>query len=270
MENYVHGYEQYEAQRLSDQADILTELLHLETRYQSGELVLEAGCGVGAQTIHLAKNSPAANFVSIDQSEDSLQLAKKNIKQMQLSNVTFQQANIFDLPFMDNSFDHVFLCFVLEHLNNPLKAINNLKRILKPGGTITIIEGDHESFYCHPRSEAASKVVHCLVEVQAAMGGNALIGRELYPLLNNTKFAHVNVIPRMVYVDDSKPEWVNGFSKNTFIAMVEGIKDHALEQKLISESLWQKGIYDLYNATKPGGTFCYTFFKGVGVKPQIK
>jgi len=57
---YVHGYSSREALRLADQADTLTEILHSGTAYPSGSRVLEAGCGVGAQTVALAKNSPEA------------------------------------------------------------------------------------------------------------------------------------------------------------------------------------------------------------------
>ncbi len=65
----------------------------------------------------------------------------------------------------------------------------------------------------------------------------------------------------MVYVDSSRPEYVEGFTKNTFIAMVEGAKEQAINSGLITEEAWQKGIADLYRTTEPDGTFCYTFFK---------
>jgi hypothetical protein len=70
----------------------------------------------------------------------------------------------------------------------------------------------------------------------------------------------------MVYVDASRPELVEGFSKNTFIAMVEGVREQALSLGLIDAPTWDKGIADMYRATAPGGTFCYTFFKGVATK----
>ena len=59
---YVHGYSDREAARLADQAGSLAELLHAGTRYAPGSAVLEAGCGVGAQTVILARNSPGARF----------------------------------------------------------------------------------------------------------------------------------------------------------------------------------------------------------------
>ena len=54
---YVHGYSERESIRLDDQAATLEELLHSDTKYPAGDSVLEAGCGIGAQTVILAKNS---------------------------------------------------------------------------------------------------------------------------------------------------------------------------------------------------------------------
>ncbi len=73
---YVHGYDPREQARLQDQADTLVDLLHCDTAYPAGSLVLEAGCGVGAQTVTLAANSPGARIVSIDISADSVATAK--------------------------------------------------------------------------------------------------------------------------------------------------------------------------------------------------
>lgn len=267
-EAYVHGYDAREAIRLQDQASTLVELLHWDTAYADGERVLEAGCGVGAQTVTLGRNSPKALITSIDLSESSVAQAREAARKAGLANVTVRQADIFDLPFRPASFDHVFLCFVLEHLARPVDALRSLKRVLKPGGTVTVIEGDHGSAYFHPASEPARRAVECLVELQARAGGNALIGRTLYPLLNEAGLADVGVSPRMVYVDSSKPEWVEGFTRRTFTAMVEGIRGPAIANGLVTEAAFDRGIADLYRTAEADGVFCYTFFKAVARVPS--
>ena len=263
---YVHGYTQREDTRLVDQATTLTELLHRDTSYPAGSSVLEAGCGVGAQTVPLLKNSPEAHFTSIDLSLESLDAARERVSDAGYANVTFQQTDIFDLPFEDDAFDHIFVCFVLEHLKDVGGALLHLKRKLKRGGTITVIEGDHGSTYFHPHSDAAWQTIRCLIDIQAQMGGDSLIGRRLYPVLADAGFSDIHISPRMVYVDSSKPEYVEGFTKNTFIAMVEGVKEEAIRSKMIDDEMWQQGIQDLYRTTAQDGTFCYTFFKGTARK----
>lgn len=129
--NYVHGYDPRENIRLQDQASTLVELLHFDTSYPAGSQVLEAGCGTGAQTITLARNSPDAHITSIDISESSVVLAKKRIEGAGFTNVNFQQGDIFNLTFEPGSFDHIFVCFVLEHLAQPSEALNLLKKFSK-------------------------------------------------------------------------------------------------------------------------------------------
>ncbi len=263
---YVHGYSKRENQRLEDQATTLTELLHADTLFPEGDHVLEAGCGIGSQTITVARKNPKTLFTSIDLSEVSLEQARLKIESAHLSNVQFQHADIFHLPFEPETFDHVFVCFVLEHLRDPVTSLLCLKKVMKPGGTVTVIEGDHGSVYFYPESEEARQAIRCQIELQAQAGGNALIGRELYPLLSQAGFIDIRVSPRTVYVDSSRPELVDGFTRKTFTAMIEGVKKQALEQKLITEAIFDKGIRDMYRTTESDGTFCYTFFKAFAAK----
>jgi SAM-dependent methyltransferase len=260
---YVHGYSSREARRLFDQASSLAELLHWDTVFAANSHVLEVGCGVGAQTITIACNSPQARFRCIDLAADSLAAARDRTAGAGITNVAFVQADIFNLPFRAQSFDHVFVCFVLEHLRDPVGALVRLKQMLKPGGTITAIEGDHGSTYFYPDSADARRAIQCLVDIQASMGGDALIGRRLYPLLVEAGFKAATVSPRMVYVDASRPQLVDGFTRKTFNAMVEGVRDDAIARGLIDPGSWELGIRDLHRTTEPDGVFCYTFFKAV-------
>jgi SAM-dependent methyltransferase len=263
---YVHGYGMRENVRLQDQAGTLVDLLHSDTSYPAGSTVLEAGCGVGAQTVTLARNSPAARITSIDISPESVAEAKRKVETAGLTNVEFRQGDIFSLPFESESFDHIFVCFVLEHLSQPLEALETLKKLLRSGGTMTVIEGDHGSAYFHPDSVAAHKAIHSLVELQKAAGGNALIGRQLYPLMVEAGLDTVRVSPRMVYADSSRPDLVDGFTRKTFTAMIEGVRESALEAGIIELEVFDAGIRDLYRTAEADGVFCYTFFKAVGAK----
>ena len=265
-DSYVHGYQAREKERLRAQAGSLVDLLHWDTNYPAGSSVLEAGCGVGAQTVTLARRSPQARITSIDISPVSLAEAIEAVEEAGIANVEFRQADIFALPFPSESFDHVFVQFVLEHLSRPAAALGMLKGLLKPGGSITVIEGDHGSAYFHPDSSAAAAAIQSLVTLQREAGGNALIGRQLHPLLVDAGFDGVTVSPRMVYVDSSRPDLVEGFTRNTFTAMIEGARDGAIGTGTIEAGNFDAGIRDLQRTAGPGGVFCYTFFKGVATK----
>jgi SAM-dependent methyltransferase len=267
-EAYVHGYRPREHERLREQAGALVDLLHFDSAYPSGSTVLEAGCGVGAQTVTLAQRSPEARFTSVDISADSIAEAGRRADRAGLTNVQFRQADIFELPFDAESFDHVFVCFLLEHLSRPVDALAVLNGLLRPGGSITVVEGDHGSAYFHPDSPAAHAAIQCQVELQAEAGGNALIGRQLYPLMVDAGLDAVRVSPRMVYVDSSRPELVDGFTRKTFTAMIEGVRESAIAAGLTDPERFDAGVQDLHRTTETDGVFCYTFFKGVGKKKR--
>jgi SAM-dependent methyltransferase len=262
--DYVHGYAERESARLIDQATTLTEFLHAGTEYPRGSRVLEVGCGVGAQTVTLANNSPGARITSVDISAESLRVAAERVETAGLTNVTLERADIFALPFQPATFDHAFVCFVLEHLSEADTAIACLRTVVKPGGTVTVIEGDHGSTCFFPDSPHARRAIQCLVELQARAGGDSLIGRRLYPLLVGGGLRNVSVTPKLIYADASRPALVEGFTRNTFTAMVEGVRARALEAGLIDLETWERGIEDLRRTAEAGGTFCYTFFKAVG------
>lgn len=265
--NYVHGYSDREAQRLVDQAGAVRELLHRDTTYPAGARVLEAGCGVGAQTVTLAARSPDAHFVCLDVSEDSLAAARATVEAAGSTNVEFHHGDLFHLPFDPESFDHVFICYVLEHLAQPAEALAALRGALKPGGTITVIEGDHGSCYFHPETASAMKAWQCLIDAQARLGGDSLIGRRLYPLLAGAGYREVRVSPRMVYADRGLPLTMEAFWGKTIIPMVAGVEAQAVELGLITPGDWRAGLADLRRVVDSDeGTCCYTFFKALALK----
>ncbi len=267
-DTYLHGYRPDENERLHDQAGTLVDLLHCDTAYAPGSVVLEAGCGVGAQMVSLANRSPDARFTAIDVSADSLREAERRVHRAGIANVEFRQADLFTPPFAPESFDHVFVCFVLEHLDRPVEALSILGRLLRPKGTITVIEGDHGSAYFHPDNPFAHSAIKCQVQLQQEAGGTALIGRQVYPMMVEAGFHAVRVSPRMVYVDSSRPHLVDGFTRKTFTAMIQGIRQRAIAAGLTDPEAFDAGVQALHRTTEADGVFCYTFFKGVGAKPR--
>ncbi len=263
---YIHGYGERESERLLAQAASVVRFLHEDTRFPPGSRVLEVGCGTGAQTVSLARNSPGAEIVAFDHALASLARAIERVAAAGLSNVELLHADLNALPLDAESFDHVFICFVLEHLSNPIAALVLVKRLLKPGGTVTVFEGDHGSAFFHPHSEIAHRAIACQVELQRRAGGNACIGRELYPMLVRAGYDAPCVTARVVYVDATTPDLVDSFTRKTFTGMIETVREGAVAAGIIDAATFDAGIRDLYRAAEPDGVFCYTFFKGVAVK----
>ena len=265
--NYVHGYSSRESDRLRDQSMILETLLHKGTNYQKDEVVLEAGCGIGAQTIILSKKSPQAKFTSVDISEQSLLQAEKSIREQNILNVKFHRENIMKMSFDDGAFDHIFICFVLEHLEKPEEALLELKRVLKPKGSITIIEGDHGSCFWSPETSDSLTVWHALIKAQKELGHDPLIGRRLYPLLKQTAYIIKDVSPRYVYSDYINPKLLDGVVNSIIVPMVQSSKDQIFNNSFLDKMSWEKGIKELSDVgRRSDGTFFYTWFKALAYK----
>ena len=173
---YVHGYTDRETRRLLEQSLILEELLHSGTVYAPGSKVLEVGCGVGAQTSILARRNPEINLTSIDISESSVYQARRTVEELNFRNVDIRQGDIYNHNLGAASFDHLFVCFLLEHLEDPPLALDIMKSLLREGGTLTIIEGDHGSGFWTPESEASRLAWQGLIKSQMALGHDPNIG----------------------------------------------------------------------------------------------
>ncbi|WP_030615712.1 methyltransferase domain-containing protein [Streptomyces sclerotialus] len=265
---YVHGYSEREARRLTDQAEVLAALLHHGTAYPAGSRVLEAGCGTGAQTVHLVTHSPGARIVAVDRSADSLAQARARLAaRAPTAAVQWRRADLHRLPFADGAFDHVFVCFVLEHLADPARVLAGLRRVLRPGGTLTVIEGDHGSAVLHPDSPRARAAIDQQARLQAIAGGNALIGRQLAALLAASGYEGIDVEPRTVYADHTRPALVEGFTRNTFIALFDAARDQAVATGLSTAEEWDRAMADLRRVADDGGSLLYTFFKATAFAP---
>lgn len=107
---------------------------------QPGDKVLDVGAGTGALTLLLARNLPEISFVGIDLTPAMVADAQEQARKLSIQNVEFKEGNALQLPFEDNSFDAAVCQTLLIHLNNAQGAVNEMSRVLKPGGTFMAAE----------------------------------------------------------------------------------------------------------------------------------
>lgn len=99
--------------------------------------VLDIGCCDGYFTNVLLENSKADHITGIDVLEHTIKYAQKRYKKNK--KLSFQLGEAHKLPFKKNSFDHVFCLEALEHVEDPLIVLKEMRRVLKPGGRIHIL-----------------------------------------------------------------------------------------------------------------------------------
>jgi arsenite methyltransferase len=106
-----------------------------------GETILDIGCGAGVDTILAAKLAWASGAVTgIDLVPEMLARARENARLAGLDNVTFQEASAEQLPFHDASFDVVISNGVFNLVVDKVKALEEVLRVLKPGGRFMIAD----------------------------------------------------------------------------------------------------------------------------------
>jgi ubiquinone biosynthesis O-methyltransferase len=104
------------------------------TNDRSNLSIVDLGCGGGLVTENIAKNFANAKIIGYDMSEKSISIAREHGKK--IPNLSYQVASIYDLPISNASVDVVIVSDVFEHLENLPRALDEISRVLKPGGLL--------------------------------------------------------------------------------------------------------------------------------------
>ncbi|TWW09551.1 hypothetical protein E3A20_13180, partial [Planctomyces bekefii] len=138
---YVHGFDAAEQDRLVSQSRFLAPWIFRNIDFKAAHSILEIGCGVGAQLKILSEIYPQARLSGVDISEQQLRRAREILApEIAQGRVELKLAAGDRLPYSDQSQDGVFVCWVLEHVQNPVLILKEARRVLKPGGRLWITE----------------------------------------------------------------------------------------------------------------------------------
>src|SRR5438270_13403845 len=116
--------------------------------------VLDAGCGTGEITARLAGRFPQARFVGIDLEEPHLERARAQTARFG-DRVRFQREDVLQLPFPDGAFDLAVSRHVLQAVSDAQRALDEMVRVLAPGGRLHLIAEDYGMLWCHPTATDA-------------------------------------------------------------------------------------------------------------------
>ena len=143
-----------------------------------GMRLLECGCGPGTITIDLANLVAPGQVVGIDLEPVQLRSALDRGRQRQI-NVSFGVASIYGLPFSDGSFDAVFAHALFEHLREPVRALLEMRRVLRSSGLIGVRSPDWAGWLVHPPNPLIEQAFQQFKKIQITNGGNPHVGRTL-------------------------------------------------------------------------------------------
>ncbi|KAH8831461.1 putative ubiE/COQ5 methyltransferase [Flagelloscypha sp. PMI_526] len=156
---------------------------HLLPVLKPTDSVLDMGCGPGSISVDLASRVPLGHLTGVDLSEKALEKARELAVDKKLTNTTFLTADIYSLPFPDDSFDAIHVHQVLQHVTYPWTAASELRRVLKPGGVLAVTESDLGGCIWSPESPGISLWSAVYPKVQRGNGGEPFAGRVLHTWL---------------------------------------------------------------------------------------
>jgi SAM-dependent methyltransferase len=190
MTHYVHGYGTPEQQRLVEQAEHWRfRLIRDGTQLEPGTRLLEVGCGVGAVLAVLGQEFPGVRLTGVDIEPKQLAFAGEHLARAGVE-ATLLEADALALPFDDESFDHVWMMWFLEHVADPQAVLREASRTLVPGGAITAIEVDYATCRAEPSTPAIEALLRAMVRGMAASGWSDA-GTRLPGWLREAGFHHV-------------------------------------------------------------------------------
>ncbi len=164
------------------------EAVFLLPHLRAGMHVLDAGCGPGSITLGLAAAVAPGEVVGIDAQPTLVEQARALAVQRSVTNVRFEVANVYDLPFPDGSFDAVFANRVLQQLREPVRALAELRRVLCPGGIAGVRDVDIGGLLFTPETPLLQQWFSLLERVRQHNGANYYIGRHHRRLLLEAGF----------------------------------------------------------------------------------
>ncbi len=200
---YTMGYSP-EFLQLLDRRNVHAHAAHLLPQLRSGLRLLDFGCGPGTITVGLAAAVQPGEVHGVDMEESQIEMARAAAAAGGHDNITYHVGNVYELPFEDNYFDVAHCHTVLMHVPDTQTALQEVKRVLKPGGILASREMIADSSFIEPAGEHIPEAWATFTKLLAANGGHPQMGKELKSALLHAGFADINASGSFDYFDTAE------------------------------------------------------------------
>ena len=227
-----------------------------------GMSVLDVGCGPGSITLGFAEAVAPGEVVGVDFQSSQVAQAQAASDARGMRNARFEVADAYQLPFPDSSFDAVFAHAVLWHLREPVRALAEIRRVLRPGGIVGVRDCDWGGRIYAPATPLLEQWWALTVQIRQRNGGNPFLGRHLRRLLLEAGFERA---------EGSVSAWTAGTPEETrdcatFLkAQLQGFASTALNDGLIEQPTVEAVAIEIEEwAARPDALYVDTYCEALG------
>jgi len=164
---------------------------YLVPRLKPGQRLLDVGCGPGTLTADLAALVLPGEIVAVDNATEVVEACRAELKGRSVANARVQEADVYELPFADASFDVVHAHQVLQHLSDPVAALVEMRRVCRPGGTVAARDSDYPAKTWYPADPGLDRWLEVYLAVARSNGAEPAAGRRLLAWARQAGFADV-------------------------------------------------------------------------------
>ena len=242
-ENYTPGYSSNAVDFMSRRTAESHAAFFL-SQLKPGMRLLDCGCGPGGITLGLAERVRPGEVVGIDMGGTQLEHAQERAKAANVP-ATFREASVYLLPFPDGDFHAVFSHALFEHLAEPLKALAELRRALRPGGCVGLRSPDWGGFVLHPWSGKLASALADYQDLQRSNGGDVFAGRKLAAWLRQAGFTRVQasasyeIYPSATFIADYLARQLDAKGRSHSAAI---LREWAQEPDALFAQAWFEAI----------------------------
>ncbi|MBB5395885.1 bifunctional 2-polyprenyl-6-hydroxyphenol methylase/3-demethylubiquinol 3-O-methyltransferase UbiG [Mucilaginibacter sp. AK015] len=237
-----------------------TQLLLQANGLVHGASFFDVGCGGGDVAVMAAKITGSNGMVTaIDFDKEIIALNKKDAEGKGISNILYNTQSAYDISY-HNQFDVAYSRFLLSHLTEPQRVVNNMLKSVKPGGRIIIEDIDFSGHFCYPACTAFDEYVRLFTATAKQRGQNANIGPCLPSLFKAAGIAQINF-------DVIQPVFAKGDGKQMAVITMDKIKQAVVAEGLADAQTVNSIITDLEAFTNdPETIISPRIFRVWGVK----
>ena len=235
---YVHGHHAsvlrfYAVRTAENSARYLMASLH------PGQSLLDIGCGAGSITCDLAELVAPGLVIGIDTSQEALDEAANLVAERGLSNVELRLGDGHDLDFGDGRFDVVHAHQVLQHVPHPVRTLEEMRRVCRPGGKVAARDADYQAMTWYPAEPALDEWHALYRQVAESAAGQPDAGRRLLAWAHRAGFTDVTATASTwcYATPETRELWGGSWAERV---LHSGMADSALSSGLASPADLQR------------------------------